>query len=510
MLSLIPIAALITLGAPPLDPVGERNAAIVAPFLGSEVAALVRVDLNRINVETIVRAVGGNQADDDRVKGAVQSTKAWVDALKRGGARDIYVLVDLTDFPGLPLVVIPFADGADAKAIATALTEGAPVPSFRWPKAETMRGAVVAGTADAVAQVRTLQPAPRSDLAAALSVGANASVQIVLMPSEIQRRALEESMTALPADFGGVPITTVTRGFKWGSIAVVVDPKPMLRATLQAKDEQAAQGLEKIVASALNVLAQKAGEDPRLAAFVNALQPLKPQLAGDRVTLETDPKQTAELVLVPVHQAREKAVRSQCMNNLRQIGLAMHNYHSDHNTFPAAFSTSKDGKPLLSWRVHLLPFLGQMALYQKFHLDEPWDSEHNRALISQMPVTYACPGANQAAIREGKTTYLTPRGPQTIFPGAQPVKVQEITDGTVNTIMVVDAGDSLAVTWTKPDDWDIGAEPTGKGLFGHHPQGTNVCFADGSGRFLKETIKPKTLRELLTRNGGEVVDPSED
>jgi prepilin-type processing-associated H-X9-DG protein len=122
-----------------------------------------------------------------------------------------------------------------------------------------------------------------------------------------------------------------------------------------------------------------------------------------------------------------------------------------------------------------------------------------------MPAVYACPDQGRALTRDGKTTYLTPRGPATIFPGAESFKIQEITDGTSNTIFVVDASDDLAVTWTKPDDWQTTPEVTTRGLFGHHPGGLNVGFADGSVHFVRETIVPKILQALTTRNGGEVI-----
>ncbi len=135
----------------------------------------------------------------------------------------------------------------------------------------------------------------------------------------------------------------------------------------------------------------------------------------------------------------------------------------------------------------------------------PGIARTTRRLISRMPAVYSCPSGNRPPAREGKTTYLTPRGPATIFPGATPIKIQDITDGTSNTILVVDASDSAAIIWTKPDDWDIRAEFKVQSLFGHHPKGTNFAFADGSVRFLVQTIKPTTLLFLLTRNGDEVI-----
>ena len=108
------------------------------------------------------------------------------------------------------------------------------------------------------------------------------------------------------------------------------------------------------------------------------------------------------------------AEKSQSTNNLKQIALAMHNFNSTYRSFPAAYSTSKDGKPLLSWRVQILPYIEEGPLYGEFHLDEPWDSEHNKQLIPRMPRIYAAPGSKAA--KEFKTNYLVPRGDDTIFP----------------------------------------------------------------------------------------------
>jgi hypothetical protein len=95
--------------------------------------------------------------------------------------------------------------------------------------------------------------------------------------------------------------------------------------------------------------------------------------------------------LLPATQsAREAARRAQCTNNIKQIMLAMHNYHSANNSFPRDI-TDKDGKPLLSWRVAILPYIEQAELYNKFKLDEPWDSPHKKELLKEMPTSFNCP-----------------------------------------------------------------------------------------------------------------------
>ncbi len=213
----------------------------------------------------------------------------------------------------------------------------------------------------------------------------------------------------------------------------------------------------------------------------------------------------AALMLPAVSASREAARRAQCVNNMKQMGLAFHNYHSATNMLPAPAITDKDGKPLLSWRVAILPYCEQQALYNKFKLDEPWDSPNNKPLIQEMPNVYLCPSRKNP--EAGTTTYQVFVGEGALFdaPGAG-TGFQTVTDGTSNTIAVVESTD--AVTWTKPDDlkFDAKAQPSLFGAGSPHPGGFNALFTDGSVRFIKQTIKLEVWKALLTRNGGEVID----
>ena len=170
--------------------------------------------------------------------------------------------------------------------------------------------------------------------------------------------------------------------------------------------------------------------------------------------------------------------------------------------------TRGDGTPLLSWRVALLPQLGYQQLYDRFHLDEPWDSPHNRPLLALMPAELACPDAGVA--RDGKTGYMVVVGPKigpqsasTPFDASRGVAIGEITDGTSNTILVVET--DAPVPWTKPDDihWQPGSPPPQ--LKSPHSGGAHVVLADGQTRFLKSTASPDVLRGLFTANGAEVI-----
>ena len=211
------------------------------------------------------------------------------------------------------------------------------------------------------------------------------------------------------------------------------------------------------------------------------------------------------LLLPAVQQAREAARRSQGKNNLKQIALAMHNFHDTYRKFPAAATVDKKGKRLLSWRVHILPFIDQAPLYQQFHLDEPWDSDHNKELIKNVPPVYVSPNYEDLA-REGKTVYLVPTGKSAAFEGNEVLGIRDFTDGTSNTILAVEAHRDAAVIWTKPDDLVVDFKNPLKGLKGARVGGFHASLCDGSVRFISDSIDVKTLNALFTRNGGEVIN----
>jgi hypothetical protein len=198
-----------------------------------------------------------------------------------------------------------------------------------------------------------------------------------------------------------------------------------------------------------------------------------------------------------------QADRSQSMNNLKMIGLAMHNYESSWKHLPARASFDKEGKPLVSWRVLILPYIEQETLYKQFKLDEPWDSPNNKKLIPQMPSVYASPFSKFG--KNGKTTYLGVTGKGSMFDGKQGLRFSDVVDGTSNTIMVVEANDKKAVYWTQPEDFPIDTKEPLAGLVHENREDFFALFGDGSAHAVRATIRPERLRALFTRNGGEDV-----
>ena len=209
---------------------------------------------------------------------------------------------------------------------------------------------------------------------------------------------------------------------------------------------------------------------------------------------------SAGLLVPAVQKVREAAGRTQDQNNLKQMGLAMHNYYDSHKGLPPAAICDKNGKPLLSWRVAILPYIEQDNLYRQFKLDEPWDSEHNKRLIAQMPPLYVIPAA---PTKPGETHYRVFVGGGALFDLDKQVKFADVRDGTSNTIMIVESADS--VPWTKPDDLPYDAQKPLPKLGGFYANGYNVALADGSVRFMSATVPEATLRAMITRSGGEVI-----
>jgi hypothetical protein len=201
--------------------------------------------------------------------------------------------------------------------------------------------------------------------------------------------------------------------------------------------------------------------------------------------------------------AQEEAAKRRSVNNLKQLSLGLINFCDANDRFPPYPKNVKDGKPLYSWRVDLLPYIEENKLYDEFKHDEPWDSEHNKKLLDKMPKIFA-PVTGKPKDKNTTHYQMIVGGGAVIDSWTKKNALKDITDGEANTILILEAEE--AVPWTKPDDVVYDPKkplPRFGGLF---KAGFHAAFADGTVRFIKKDVDERLLRALITRAGGEKVD----
>lgn len=192
----------------------------------------------------------------------------------------------------------------------------------------------------------------------------------------------------------------------------------------------------------------------------------------------------------------EAAWRAQSSNNLKTLGLALLGAEAKDGHFPASAIYDSSGKPLLSWRVAILPYIGEETLYKRFALDQPWDSPKNKRLLGRIPKTLRVPGGKVHGI--GMTCYLAPVGEHVAFNGSRGRNKADFKNGMSRSILLIEAAPDRAVPWTKPDDLQFDDGNPSAGLFGQRDVGCLVLFADGHISILAQDTSPADLRAAFT------------
>lgn len=480
------------------------RARVVAPYLDPATVALGRVDLTRLDGDAVLNELTkGLPKQAQELVPLRAALREWQTAFLAAGGKELYAIVSLTDLPGLPLfVVVPIEAGADSKKLATLLTApGAPLET-----AEVRGATLVVGAQRTVERLRTLKPASRPEVALAFAQASDMTGQILLVPPEHARRMLEEIYPTLPRELGGGLTRSLTRGFQWATLGVEAAPQVALRGVIQAENAAAAQTLADFRRTLIGLLLSATPSRGREAfQLATLLDQLKPTVVRDQLLLQADGTALLSLARTLLQDFAVATQRKQQTQSMRTLGLALHMYHDEKGSFPAVANFDKQGKPLLSWRVHLLPYLGQEALYKQFKLNEPWDSPHNRAFLERVPAVYRSASSKAA---QGLATVVAPVHADFIFSGTpKGVRLQDIFDGTSNTILLAEVTDEAAMPWTKPEDWRPDKESPTRGLR-EHSGGTSVLlFADGSVRLLAKETASASIWAMLTRSRGEVITP---
>jgi hypothetical protein len=470
-------------------------AKVVAPYLDDQTVAVAHIDLSVVEVdEAAARIAKAGKFPLQQLAGPRESIKKALSGFRDAGATDVYVVFSMDDlpFPG-PFLIVPRTESDDRLKGAFSI--------LGMETVEPFGNVMFAGGKKSLERLKNLKPAARPDLEPAFAAVPGAALQVALVPSGDQRRVVSEVLPTLPKELGGGPGAIVTKGIRWVALGAETKPKLSVKVVVQAADKEATKALDDLAEKGLDLIMKQ----PAPFADFKGLRPaLAPKIEGDRLVVsidESNPGVVAELSKMAGKVTTAKG-RAQSSNNLKQIALAWHNYASANGKFPEDIK-SKDGMPLLSWRVAILPYLEQNVLYQEFKLDEPWDSEHNKKLMEKLPQNLRSPAQKGG---DWKTTYLAPTGMAgKAHIGVLGTKFQDITDGTSNTFLVVETNDEAAVEWTKPDDLKVEPRDPLKGLIGHYEQGFLAAFADGSVRFISRGAGQMNILGMFTRDGGEVI-----
>jgi len=498
------------------------NAKTIAPYIDEGTIAVGRLDLTKIDVPAAVKRI--HEIVPLRPQQLAAGQKAamrFLTLLREQKVTEVYGVFSLTDFPqGGVFVIVPVGEGGDHRKVAGLMYGANPDGPTSHRESRGRRGmfevcapldgVVACGRSETIKRLRTLKASPRRHLATAFNAVNGDTIQAAFVPSKDHHRVIAEMMPKLPQQFGGIDGRDVVHGVQWAALGIQLPPKLQAELIIASADRDAAARMKTALLAGVRLLENM----PPLRRFLpeagTLRQLLTPTVTGKQLHWTFDAAQEPgrkllALLATAVQDAQGAARRTQSKNSLKQLGIAMHNFHDVHKSFPPHASFDKKGQRLLSWRVYLLPYLGGLKLFEQFHLDEPWDSPHNKKLIAKMPKVFADPSGKTD--KPGRTRYLAPIGAKTIFDGkAEGIAIRRITDGTSNTILFVEAAPENAVIWTKPEDLQINPKAPKKGLLGKEAKGFYAAFADGSVRFIAASIKPGTLNALFTRNGREVVN----
>ncbi len=367
----------------------------------------------------------------------------------------------------------------------------------------------------------------------------NFPVKLAISFPKYVAKVLRDTRPILPSPMERVDLAATAENFRW--LAVGVDPVGLnIACQVEAASEPAAvqlrQTAEILADVAFNAWLdmirdyKNKPETSTLFDFVSVFgkslieistpenfESLKkeflPKPEGKRFAIQIDRDRVAQLAELAIpfgmqitEISRSAARRMQCDNKMKQLGIAMHNHLDVKGYFPPAYTVDESGKPLHSWRVLILPYVDQQAMYEAIRLDEPWDSEHNRQFHDKMPPIFRCP-----QLKKGKTNrdtgYCVVVGDDTFGRiGEKGLKIGKITDGTSNTLMILERKEP--VCWMAPvditqEDAYLGVNKKDEGIGSNHEAGIDAAFGDGSVRFVSETIDLDVLKAILTVSGGE-------
>ena len=471
---------------------GQEAAAIatrVQPYLEETTVAIVHADLSKIDIAAVTSWLQnrcGVSAEDTGQ--AEETASGLVRSLRDAGVTHAYATASTLDLAEGPVLYLACRDTDVVKGLVEKILGR--LKNLRYETFVT-DGLVVVARPATWKRISDKPNEGRDALTSTFNSNDQSALSLVInVPDRLRREVARVWPDRLPDE---APIdlspSQVMSDVQSVVVTLRMPPQAFAEVRLQTNSEQALERSRKVL-SRLTAALAKSDARPEITTADQSIRisASEPVLAA-----------WLERICRPL---RQSLAESQSVNNMKQILLAMHVYADMHKTLPPRETQSSSGAPLLSWRVHILPHIDQQALYNQFHLDEPWDSPHNIKLVPQMPAVYR----TDAVPREqGKTRFVLPMLEGGAWSGdGPPLKFQQFTDGTSNTIAVVIGPKDKAVIWTKPEELPLDKDAIAEQLFGETDVITAGLF-DGSVQHFPRDTAPENLRGLITIAGGERV-----
>jgi hypothetical protein len=296
----------------------------------------------------------------------------------------------------------------------------------------------------------------------------------------------------------------ILNGLKLVTLGIYLDPW-RIEMVIQTENSELANDVQKSILKAIQSIpdlvqaqVEEVGKDPvfkALAAMVKSVS-----IMDDKVTIViTDFDPYFEIAARINEQNQAKAAAASSINKVKNIATALLAYHKDKGKFPPAATLSKEGKPLLSWRVQILPYLGHNFLYKQFRQNEPWDSEHNKKFIRRIPPSFR---ETQDDLNKGTTPFQAPVGIATLFnPGGTGTNSIQIINELSNTIMLVKVPEDKTAIWTKPEDWEIDISLPAKDLLKGFSNAIVFACADGEVKAIPLKEAEEKIKSMLVIDG---------
>ena len=457
----------------------------VTPFLESSSMLLADIDLEKIDVDATAKwvseLIGTTTSGDD-----AKTLQGFIDSLKGGGVSHVYIsAASRSLIDGGPVVIVPCQNPAVVNGLATVAIQQAPDPSSQ--KVHVGDKVVVAGAARAIDRIVAREGFNRPDLILPLKSAERLDHALVIsLPGE----AREELAALWPEHLALAPLPTpisprqIVSDVQRVVVSLRLPPEPEMKVRIETIDASAAERITDLIDNVLS-----------LAGELKSMIEVNVDVAN--VNLHATPETFFRLASTIAAPARARATQMQKSNDMKQVMLAFHNYHSSEKHLPPRAFTDSQGRPLLSWRVAILPYLEQAAMYRAVKLDQPWDSEDNRMISSTLIPTY---GGDRSM--GSKTTIRAPVFPGSAWDGNGPPKTfRDIHDGLSNTIAIIDAPASAAIEWANPQPWEISVDDPMSDIFGDR-QTVMVGMFDGAVITLaRETMTNEKLKAMLTISG---------